>query len=53
MSINDIREIYRKNSNNNVRNIIANHCIPTNIENMENAEISSPVFLVNEMLSKV
>ena len=53
MSINDIREIYRKNSNNNVRNIIEKLFLPTNIEKLENAEVSTPVFLIDEMLSKI
>ena len=53
MSINDIREIYRKNSNNNMRTLIANQFLPTNIEKLENAEVSTPVFLIDEMLSKI
>jgi hypothetical protein len=51
--VNHIREIYRNSSPNKVRLLIAKHFIPTNEERNKNAEIPTPVELVDEMLNVI
>jgi len=48
--INNIREIYMIAHPNKLRQLIANHFIPTNDEKKKNAEVSTPVILVDDML---
>ena len=48
--VNDIREIYSIASPDQLRELIAKHFIPTEDEKKENAEVSTPVRLVNHML---
>ena len=51
--VNQIQEIYRNSTQNNVRFLIEKHFIPTNEEKRDNAEVSTPVILVNEMLNVI
>lgn len=51
--INNIREIYSTCSSNKVRNLIEKHFTPSEEEKKKNAEVATPVFLVDEMLSKI
>ena len=49
--INNIREIYYIASHDKLRGLIEKHFIPTNEEKKNNAEIPTPVRLVDEMLN--
>jgi Eco57I restriction-modification methylase len=49
--INNIREIYCIVSHEKLRRLIEKHFIPTNEEKKKNAEIPTPVVLVDEMLN--
>jgi hypothetical protein len=49
--VNNIREIYRIAPANKLRQLIAKHFIPTNDEKKQNAEVPTPVALVDEMLN--
>ena len=49
--INNIREIYYIASHDKLRGLIEKHFIPTNEEKKNNAEIPTPVHLVDEMLN--
>jgi hypothetical protein len=49
--VNDIREIYSSASPDQLRALIAKHFVPTEEEKKENAEVSTPVSLVDDMLS--
>ena len=51
--VNNIREIYRTASADKLRCLIAKHFIPTKEEKKDNAEIPTPVELVDEMLDKM
>src|SRR5210317_690221 len=51
--INNIKEIYKTCSSAKVRNIIEKHFTPTNEEKKKYAEVATPVFSVDEMLSKI
>ncbi len=51
--INNIREIYRTAPANKIHQLIAKHFIPSIEEKKNNAEIPTPIELVNEMLSKM
>ena len=51
--VDNITEIYRTASPTKLRYLIEKHFIPTKEEKKNNAEISTPVNLVNEMLSKM
>ena len=51
--INNIKEIYKNCSSAKVRNLIEKHFTPTNEEKKKYAEVATPVFLVDEMLSKI
>ena len=51
--VNNIREIYRTASPDKLRYLIAKHFIPTKEEKKDNAEIPTPVELVDEMLDKM
>ena len=51
--VNNIREIYRTNDPKRYRHLIANHFIPTETERKGNAEVPTPVPLVNDMLNKM
>jgi hypothetical protein len=48
--VNDIREIYSTASPDQLRELIAKHFVPTEDEKKENAEVSTPVRLVDSML---
>ena len=48
--VNNIREIYSITPANKLRDLIEKHFIPTNDEKKENAEISTPVKLVDEII---
>jgi hypothetical protein len=50
--INNIREIYANASPDKLRELIAHHFVPSIEERRANAEVSTPVFLVNHMLAK-
>lgn len=52
-SVNGIREIYSRASNDKLRLIVAKNFVPTNEEKTENAEFSTPVFLVDALLDKL
>jgi hypothetical protein len=47
-----VRYAYKNAKPEDVRQMIANHFIPTDAEKKKNAEISTPITLVDEMLSK-
>ena len=49
----DIREIYHHTPCDKLRNVIAKHFIPSMEEKKQNAEVSTPVELVNDMLDKM
>ena len=51
--VNSIREIYRIATPSNLRSLIEKHFIPSNDEKKKNAEIPTPVKLVDDMLSKI
>lgn len=51
--VNNIREIYSTNEPTRYRDSIANHFTPTATERRDNAEVSTPVCLVNDMLDKM
>lgn len=51
--VNNIREIYRTNDPLRYRELIAKHFIPTETERKGNAEVPTPVPLVNDMLNKM
>jgi hypothetical protein len=51
--VNNIREIYSIAPANKLRSLIEKHFIPTNDEKKQNAEVPTPVKLVNEMLDKI
>ena len=51
--INNIREIYRTAPANKIHQLIAKHFIPSIEEKKNNAEIPTPLVLVNEMLDKI
>jgi hypothetical protein len=51
--INNIREIYRTAPANKIHQLIAKHFIPSIEEKKNNAEIPTPLELVNEMLNKM
>ena len=51
--INNIREIYSIASPEKLRSLIAKHFVPSNIEKKQNAEVPTPVSLVNDMLDKI
>jgi len=51
--INNIREIYLSQSSNNIRKTIEKHFIPSQEEKKNNAEIPTPIELVDEMLDKI
>ena len=52
-AINNIREIYRNASSDKIRTLIEKHFIPTNEEKKKNAEVPTPVVLVDEMLNVI
>ena len=51
--VNNIREIYLVAPGDKLRLLIAKHFIPTNDEKKKNAEVPTPVILVDDMLNKV
>jgi site-specific DNA-methyltransferase (adenine-specific) len=51
--VNNIREIYSIAPANKLRSLIEKHFIPTNDEKKQNAEVPTPVKLVDEMLDKI
>jgi hypothetical protein len=51
--VNNIREIYRIASPQNLRTLIEKHFIPSSTEKKHHAEIPTPVSLVNQMLDKI
>ena len=51
--INNIREIYRTSPANKIHQLIAKHFIPSIEEKKDNAEIPTPIILVEEMLNKM
>ncbi len=51
--INNIREIYQKAPANKIHQLIAKHFIPSIEEKKNNAEIPTPIHLVEEMLDKI
>lgn len=51
--VDSIREIYRNCSPDKLRQLIAKHFIPTANEQKNNAEVPTPVKLVDEMLDKM
>ena len=51
--VNNIREIYSISPANKLRQLIEKHFIPTNDEKKENAEVPTPVKLVDEMLDTI
>ena len=51
--VNNIREIYNIASANKLRELIAKHFIPTQDEQKKNAEVPTPVKLVDEMLDTI
>ena len=52
-SVNNIREIYSTAPFDKIRKLIAKHFIPTNEEKHKNAEVPTPVILVDEMLNVI
>jgi hypothetical protein len=50
--INNIREIYKTAPANKIHQLIAKHFIPSLEEKKVNAEIPTPIILVEEMLEK-
>jgi len=51
--VNNIREIYSIAPANKLRELIEKHFIPTNDEKKQNAEVPTPVKLVDEMLNTI
>jgi hypothetical protein len=51
--LDDIKEIYSTAEPDEVRELIAKHFIPSEKEEKDNAEIPTPVVLVNDMLDKI
>ena len=51
--INNIREIYKTAPAHKIHQLIAKHFIPSIEEKKENAEIPTPIILVEEMLDKI
>lgn len=51
--VNNIREIYSIAPANKLRELIEKHFIPTNHEKKQNAEVPTPVKLVDEMLNTI
>ena len=51
--VNDIREIYSTASPDQLRILIAKHFVPTEEEKKKNAEVSTPVKLVDDMINSV
>ena len=51
--VNDIREIYRTSPCIKLRDLIAKHFIPTKEEKKDNAEVPTPVKLVDDMLNTI
>ena len=51
--INNIREIYKTAPAHKIHQLIAKHFIPSLEEKKENAEIPTPIILVEEMLDKI
>ena len=51
--INVIREIYRNTPAPKLKLLIEKHFVPTNDEKKQNAEVPTPVVLVNDMLDKI
>ena len=51
--VNNIREIYSIAPHDKLRELIAKHFIPTNDEKRKNAEVPTPVSLVDEMINTV
>jgi hypothetical protein len=51
--INNIREIYQNAPSNKIHQLIAKHFIPSIEEKKNNAEIPTPILLVEEMLDKM
>ena len=51
--INNIREIYRTAPAVKIHSLISKHFIPSHDEKKTNAEIPTPIILVDEMLSKI
>jgi len=51
--VNVIREIYRTSPCNKLRDLIAKHFIPTQEEKKDNAEVPTPVKLVDDMLKTI
>lgn len=51
--INVIREIYRNTPAPKLKLLIEKHFVPTNDEKKQNAEVPTPVALVNDMLDKI
>jgi len=51
--VNSIQEIYRMAPSDKLRQLIEKHFIPTENEKEQNAEISTPIKLVDEMLNKI
>ena len=51
--VNNIREIYNIAPAHKLRELIEKHFIPTNDEKKQNAEVPTPVKLVDEMLDKI
>jgi hypothetical protein len=51
--VNNIREIYSTASSHKIRELIEKHFIPSNDEKKQNAEVPTPVKLVDEMLDKI
>lgn len=49
--VNNVRSRYTTASAHHIRTLIAKHFIPSNDEKKENAEIFTPVKLVDEMLA--
>lgn len=50
---NNIREIYSRSPPHKLRELIAKHFIPSKEEKRKNAEVSTPEFLVQDMLEKL
>jgi site-specific DNA-methyltransferase (adenine-specific) len=53
MIVDEIREIYTNTPVKKLREVIEKHFIPTNEEKKQNAEVPTPVKLVDEMLDKI
>lgn len=51
--INEIQSLYSTEHNQQIRSLIAKHFIPSNDEKKRNAEVSTPVNLVDEMMDKI